>query len=170
MIGRPSLLRDEALQVLPVGKIDAAGKAPHAVEHETAFHVTTGAALGGKGRSRQRIRVRAPDILLRLRVMHADDPVLHRQVGEDPGAGSAAAAELAGNLHHHADRHLVAAVARRLKQPVESGVPKFLVGPARDEPVALRLQCVAAQGRDHGARTIEEFPAAGRLRDDSARH
>ena len=46
----------------------------------------------------------------RLRVMHADDPVLHRQVGEDPGAGSAAAAELAGNLHHHADRHLVAAV------------------------------------------------------------
>jgi len=83
---------------------------------------------------------------------------------------SAAAAELAGHLHHHADRHLVARHSARAETAVESGVPKFLVGPARDEPVALRLQCVAAQGRDHDARTIEDFPAAGRLRDDSARH
>ena len=133
MIGRPSLLRDEALQVLPVGKIDAAGKAPHAVEHETTFDVTTGAALGGKGRSRERIRVRAPDILLGLRVVHADDPVLHRQVGEDPGAGSAATAKLAGHLHHHADRHLVAAIARGLaeiEQPVFAEVGNRRLGHA----------------------------------------
>jgi hypothetical protein len=169
MVGRPSLLRDEALQVLPVGKIDAAGKAPDAVENETAFDITTGAALGRKGRRRERIRIRAPDILLRLRVVHADDPVLHRQVGEDPSAGATAATELGGNLDHHADRHLVAAVTRGLKQPVESRVLKLLVRLVRDESVALCLQCAAPQSGDHGARSIQDFVTTGRLRNGSAR-
>ena len=128
MIGRPSLLRDEALQVLPVGKIDAAGKAPHAVEHETTFDVTTGAALGGKGRSRQRIRVRAPDILLRLRRKQAQLPIVHADDGEAPGARSTDSANLDASLKEHPWIQLIAPVAPGLDRPEEPSLLELFEG------------------------------------------
>lgn len=83
--------------------------------------------------------------------------------GEDPGARPAAAAELAGRLHHQADRHLVAAVAGGLEQPVEPGLLKRPMGLDRNEAVALRLQRLLSQHRHHRPRAVEDV-FAGRAR------
>jgi hypothetical protein len=91
--------------------------------------------------------------------VHADDPVLHGQIGEDPGARAAAAAELAGYLDHHADGHLVAAVAGGLEQLVEAGFLKGAMGIKRNEPVALGLERALAQHRDHRAGAFENLLA-----------
>jgi hypothetical protein len=92
-------------------------------------------------------------------LVHADDPVLHGQIGEDPGAGAAAAAELAGDLDHHADGHFVAAVAGGLEQFVKSGVPKGAMSIDWNEPVALGLECTFAQHGYHRAGAFENLLA-----------
>ena len=161
MVRRPIRFRNEALQIFPIGKINSAREAPNTIEHKPALHITPGAAPRRKRGSRKRIMPRSPDILLCSGVMHADDPVLHRQIGEYPRTGAAASSKLGCYLDHHADRHFMAAVARRLKQPIEAGLLEPFVSPARDEALPLRPKRLLAQHGDHGPCSLENCFSVG---------
>src|SRR5947207_9431160 len=88
------------------------------------------------------------------------------QVTEDPGARAAAAAELAGDLDHHAERHLVAAVARGLEELVEAGGGERLVRLDGDAAVAIGLERALAERRHHRPGAFEDLLARGRLHAD----
>src|SRR6516162_7190714 len=155
MIRRRVLIRDEALQIFPIGKVDTTCEAPDTIEYKPAFDIASGAALSWECRSREHITIHSPHVLLRLGVVHADNPVLHREIGKNPRAGAATPSKFRGYLNHHADGHFIATVARRLKQSIEAPVLEVFVNPMCDEAVPLRLECLFAQHRNHGLDSIE---------------
>jgi len=79
---------------VPVGVVDAGGKRPAAAHHEAA--VGSPGAPGGERdrRGDERVGVGVPDLVLRLRVVEREDPVMRAQVPNVPRGGRTAAPEL----------------------------------------------------------------------------
>src|SRR6516165_12451889 len=103
MIRRRVLIREEALQIFPIGKVDTTCEAPDTIEYKPAFDIASGAALSWKRRSREHIAIHSPHVLLRLGMVHADNPALHSKVGKKPRAGATTSSKCGGYLNQRAD-------------------------------------------------------------------
>ena len=116
---------------VPVGDVDAAGEIPAPADDEAARRPCLRAALReGDARGDQRLRVRAPDFLLRALVVQREHPVVDQQVADVPAGGGAAARELGGEIRRR----------RRSRTPCR---PSAWAAATRRRPVRCRSASVS---------------------------
>ena len=109
------LVDDEGADHRPVGGVDAARKRPAAGDTVAAGHAPRPAARKDQRRADQIVGRFAPDLILRLGMPHAQEPMMRGKVGQHPGGRATAAADHRRQLEQCAVGQFAAAHPRRLQ-------------------------------------------------------
>ena len=147
-------------QHVPLGRVDAAREVPVSGEREPAIDLARTALRERDARGDQRVRVRAPDLVLRALVVERQHPVVDAEVADVPGGRGAAAPELRRDVDERHEVELHAAVALRLREAEEPGAVQVGLGLRQHPPRSLAGAGALAERGDQGARPPDRLVVA----------
>jgi len=153
----PVAVADRYGEHVPPRRRDAAREVPVAAHLEAAVDPAPAALRERDPGGDQRVRIRAPDLVLRALVVERQEPVVDAEVADVPPGRGAPARDLGGHVDERHEVELHSAVAPRLDEAEEAGAMQVGRGLRQHVASGLGPRGALAQGRDEIACALERL-------------